>query len=194
MKFQESERIHYELNPLLNVIFQTRFPRKMSITLQEPAEFQDIIMAKFPLFTTEDSRSQSFQVDVNNADSLVSNLLPVEKTITYKFENPDNNITINLSQSAIAVYSVAALPPAHWAIRNITNSAGFTGAMPITQINLPLSISSCVMVVLSHFTKNASSGFVPIRAPSFQTVVRNWVIVALTLAQSLSLFGSKTTH
>ena len=46
-------------------------------------------------------------------------------------------------------------------MRTITNSAGFTGATPTTQISRPLSMSVCVIVVRSHLTKNASSTLVP---------------------------------
>src|SRR4030067_1831872 len=50
------------------------------------------------------------------------------------------------------------------------------------------------MVVLSHLTRNAFSGVSPIRDPTFHKFVRNWVTTCVTLAQSFSLFGSKTTH
>ena len=55
-------------------------------------------------------------------------------------------------------------------------------------------MSFCVIVLRPHFTKKACSGVVPIRAPFFQTVVKNCDTVCLTLAQSFSLLGSKTTH
>ena len=49
-----------------------------------------------------------------------------------------------------------------WLIRAMTNSAGFTGATPITTIMRPLSMSSCVIVTLKPIlTKNASSCLVP---------------------------------
>ena len=77
---------------------------------------------------------------------------------------------------------------------NMTNSAGFVGAIPTKAINLPLSISFCVIVVLSTLTKNASSAVVPIKAPVFQTVVRNWVKIAFTCDHNLSLLGSITAR
>ena len=44
-----------------------------------------------------------------------------------------------------------------WAVQSpmriMTNSAGLTGATPTTTINLPLSMSVCVIVVQSHLTK-----------------------------------------
>src|SRR5262249_28120458 len=53
--------------------------------------------------------------------------------------------------------SLTSEPSVHWPMRKITNSVGFTGAMPINIINLPLSMSACVMVVRSQRTKNASA-------------------------------------
>ncbi|MGB6672953.1 MAG: hypothetical protein WBE34_10995 [Candidatus Nitrosopolaris sp.] len=47
----------------------------------------------------------------------------------------------------------------------ITSSASFSGAKPTTIFTLPLSISPCVAVSQSHFTKNASSLLLPSKAP-----------------------------
>lgn len=91
-------------------------------------------------------------------------------------------------------HSVTAEPPAHWAMRNMTNSAGFTGAMPISMMRRPLLISFGVMVLRSTLTKKASSGLVPASPPSFQTLMRNSLIISLTLPHNFSLFGSNTTH
>ena len=50
-------------------------------------------------------------------------------------------------------------------MRKITNSAGFTGAMPISQTIWPASTNYGGLVSASHLTKNASSGVLPIKAP-----------------------------
>src|SRR6266850_5512205 len=55
--------------------------------------------------------------------------------------------------------------PAIWPMRKMTNSAGFTGAMPISQTIWPASTTSGGLVSASHLTKNASSGVLPIKAP-----------------------------
>ena len=43
-------------------------------------------------------------------------------------------------------------------MRTMTNSAGLTGATPISTITIPASIDSAVLFVPSHLTKNACSG------------------------------------
>jgi hypothetical protein len=66
--------------------------------------------------------------------------------------------------SAAAVTSVRSPSYAELAIRRIwriTNSAGFSGAMPTTMLTIPASISCCVVESRSHFTKNASDGVTP---------------------------------
>ena len=47
----------------------------------------------------------------------------------------------------------------------MTNSAGFTGATPISHVTWPTSIASDGFVSASHLTKNASSGVSPNSAP-----------------------------
>ena len=61
-------------------------------------------------------------------------------------------------------------------IRIMMNSAGRSGAIPTTQISLPLSRSFCVMVDSSQRTKYASSGVAPINALSFHIVNRKFLI------------------
>ena len=51
---------------------------------------------------------------------------------------------------ALSLYTES---PVFCEILKITNSAGFTGAMPMTQTSLPLSISSWLMVFLPQLTK-----------------------------------------
>ena len=51
-----------------------------------------------------------------------------------------------------AGHSVSDVPPENWARRKITNSAGFTGAIPMSTISWPASIDSAVLFSPSHFT------------------------------------------
>ena len=58
-------------------------------------------------------------------------------------------------------HSLSDVPPENWARRKITNSAGFTGAMPMSTMSWPASIVSAVLFSPSHLTKNASAGVAP---------------------------------
>ena len=55
-------------------------------------------------------------------------------------------------------------------------------------------MSACVMVVLSHRTKNASSAFGPISPPDFQRFSKKSSMGRRTAAQSAGPFGSNTAH
>ena len=50
-------------------------------------------------------------------------------------------------------------------MRKTTNSAGRTGATPISQTRRPFAMSSRVIVVSSHLTKKASFSVWPDSAP-----------------------------
>ena len=50
-------------------------------------------------------------------------------------------------------YSLTRLvPPENWASRKMTNSAGLTGATPISQTTWPASMPSAGLVSRSHLT------------------------------------------
>src|SRR5947208_8634224 len=67
---------------------------------------------------------------------------------------------------------IYAPPAAHWLRRKTTNSAGFTGPMPISMNNWPRSRTSCGLFSSSHLTKNASSGERPKSIPPLHAPVR----------------------
>ena len=50
MPFPASERVVYERNPLEQVICQLRFPSILKIASREPAEFQDWVREKYPIY------------------------------------------------------------------------------------------------------------------------------------------------
>ena len=53
----------------------------------------------------------------------------------------------------VRCYSLTRLvPPENWASRKTTNSAGFTGATPISQTSWPASMPSLGFVSASHLT------------------------------------------
>ena len=61
---------------------------------------------------------------------------------------------------------------ADWLILNTTNSAGFTGATPMSATTWPASRTSAGLVSSSHLTKKAYCALSPSSAPSRQTRVR----------------------
>ena len=60
--------------------------------------------------------------------------------------------------------TVSIWPAICWSLM-ITNSAGLSGAKPTRIFTMPWLMSFCVVVSLSHFTKYASRGVWPWKAP-----------------------------
>lgn len=46
----EAKRVRYEKSPLVEVIFQLRFPTILSINARQPVEFQELIRKQFPFY------------------------------------------------------------------------------------------------------------------------------------------------
>ena len=46
----ETKRVRYEKSPLVEVIFQLRFPTILSINAVQPVEFQELIRKEFPFY------------------------------------------------------------------------------------------------------------------------------------------------
>src|SRR5262249_21749304 len=91
-------------------------------------------------------------------------------------------------------YSETPPPEGIWPMRKMTNSAGFTGARPISTISWPASTTSGGLVSASHLTKKAFSAVSPMSAPFRWRSVRNELIVRVTRFHRRWSLGSKTTH
>jgi hypothetical protein len=91
-------------------------------------------------------------------------------------------------------YSISDAPAENWLSRKTTNSAGLTGAMPISQMTWPASITSGGFVSASHLTKKAYSGVAPNSAPSRQVRVRKFEAAIRSCIHSRSSLGSNTDH
>ena len=58
MTFPAVERVIYDRNPLIEVVFQARFPRYLTIETEPPSEFQKRIFKEFPIY----EQRQVFQI------------------------------------------------------------------------------------------------------------------------------------
>ena len=52
----EYKRVRYQKSPLVEVIFQLRFPTILSINAKQPMEFQDKIREKYPFYQEGDEQ------------------------------------------------------------------------------------------------------------------------------------------
>ena len=100
MPFPSSEREVYQRNPLQEVICQLRFPTILQVTVEKPAQFQNAIRDRYPLYAEENATGLPKEV----VDILAG--LPVPKVVqqpVYKFLTKDETRFIALSQDSIAV-------------------------------------------------------------------------------------------
>jgi uncharacterized protein (TIGR04255 family) len=95
MPFPEVQRVIYGKNPLIEVVFQVRFPRFLTIETEPPSEFQRLIISDFPIY----EQRQVFQFSIS---SVASERAEVHGKI-HAFLTPDRNHTIMLASDSLAV-------------------------------------------------------------------------------------------
>lgn len=106
MPFPDSPRVIYKKNPLDQVICQFRFPPILKIDTQSPVDFQEQIRKEYPFFFEERDEFHGFPPEVlsqlpqENISEI--KLLPTNK-MNYRFVSADNNWTINLTNSFLAL-------------------------------------------------------------------------------------------
>src|SRR3954447_14287229 len=101
---------------------------------------------------------------------------------------------VRRSRAGYSSATSAPPPPVNWLSRRITNSAGFTGAMPTSQTTCPASITSGGLVSASHLTKKACVGELPNSAPDRHVRVRKLDTAFRSCNHRNSSFGSNTLH
>jgi uncharacterized protein (TIGR04255 family) len=105
MPFNSYERVIYKRNPLIGVICQLRFPRILMINEKQPAEFQERIREKYPLFQVTDEQHQQFIVNIGAASMVppTPKILQKEVINNYKFSSFDEKWHINITSTFLAL-------------------------------------------------------------------------------------------
>jgi hypothetical protein len=96
MSFPDVQRVIYGKNPLVEVVFQVRFPRFLSIETEPPSEFQKLLMSDFPFY----EQRKVFQFTISSG--------PTERSETqgtiHAFMSANRNVTIMLASDSLSVY------------------------------------------------------------------------------------------
>lgn len=107
--FPPSQRVLYESAPLVQVVFQLRFPRLLAIETQAPAQFQERIRQTFPLL----ERTADFAMPT--MPSLPTDLLQLMNTQmgagAYQFLTVDRMLTVTLTSDSM---TLTANRYTHW--------------------------------------------------------------------------------
>lgn len=98
------KRVIYQLNPLIEVILQLRFPTILSIGSNEPAVYQESIRNEFPVYQLGIENEQTFSIDIENAD--IGPAVVSKQHKNYAFISADGNCKINLTNSFISISTI----------------------------------------------------------------------------------------
>jgi uncharacterized protein (TIGR04255 family) len=97
MTFPAVERVIYDRNPLIEVVFQVRFPRFLAIETEPPSEFQKLIFKGFPIY----EQRQVFQIMLSAGPA---EQRPAENQAkTHAFLTADRVYTVTLASDNLAV-------------------------------------------------------------------------------------------
>jgi uncharacterized protein (TIGR04255 family) len=95
MSFPHVERVIYAKNPLIEVSFQLRFPRFLTIETEPPSEFQRLVIGQFPIY----EQRQVIQFSINLGGQERSDV----HGKMHVFHSADRNATITLASDSLAV-------------------------------------------------------------------------------------------
>lgn len=101
MVFPASDRLIFKKNPLTQVVCQLRFPPILTIAATSPAEFQNRVREKFPLY----ERAKTIAIPSELAkilESQIGSTIPAE-SIRHLFSTESENSSIALTQDFIAL-------------------------------------------------------------------------------------------
>jgi uncharacterized protein (TIGR04255 family) len=102
MLFGDTPRVVFSRNPLTEVICQLRFPPILQIVAEEPAQFQNQVRDRYPLYQKENGLA-GVPDDIQGLLARFSVQLPGVGGIAYRFKTEDESREIVLSQEAVSV-------------------------------------------------------------------------------------------
>lgn len=104
MLYSDHPRCHYRQPQLAEVICQLRFPTILTISAQEPAEFQEAIRGIFPLYNLRHEHPAPKITGIGTPVAKLENQPPV---VNYHFITADGKWKLNLTNSFISLSTTA---------------------------------------------------------------------------------------
>lgn len=96
---KEYRRVRYQKSPLVEVIFQLRFPTILSINTKQPSDFQERIRERYP-FYQEGNEQQNEMIIGPDGKPLQ---IKTSNTKNYAFISADEEYKVNLTSSFISI-------------------------------------------------------------------------------------------
>lgn len=106
LRFPSKPDIRLRRSPLNEVICQVRFPPILKIASEPPAEFQDAVRERFPLFELE----QGLTLRMPDSEKSEQGMLEFSSKI-YRFKTPEGKANAGLSTD---FFAIGASQYAHW--------------------------------------------------------------------------------
>ena len=104
MAGNDLKRVRYEKSPLVEVIFQLRFPTILSINSNQPVDFQERVREKYPFF--EEQVEEQGDI-LYNLQIKATAMRKTGENKNYAFISENNRTKINLTPSFIAISTMA---------------------------------------------------------------------------------------
>ena len=107
MLFSDANRVIFSKNPLRSVICQFRFPPILTIDVETPAKFQEIVRLDFPEYE-EVNESEKLALPERIASIVPKELvesLPIRSSRRHQFMDSDRNWVISLTKDFVALES-----------------------------------------------------------------------------------------
>ena len=101
----QTKRVIYEKNPLIEVILQVKFPTILSINAKEPAEFQDSIREEYPIYQLAVENEQEINIAIGG-DNLLPSIIQRQQHKNHNFISEDGQYKINLTSGFISLSTV----------------------------------------------------------------------------------------
>lgn len=103
---KECRRFIYKNPPLVEVIYQLRFPTILSINAKDPIEFQDAIRLDYPIYLPTIEQSQQMVVNANGLN-VIPSIVQKGSNKNYAFVSADGKWKINLASSFISISTLS---------------------------------------------------------------------------------------
>ena len=94
-----NKRVKYKNCPLVEVIFQLRFPTILSINTKQPAEFQEKIRRDYPYYDEGIEEQNELLLNANGKAAQVK----TNQNKNYSFISIDETYKVNLTSTFIAI-------------------------------------------------------------------------------------------
>lgn len=94
-----NKRVKYNRCPLVEVIFQLRFPTILSINSKQPADFQEKIRKEYPFYDEGIEEQNELLINTNGKSTQVKS----SQNKNYSFVSVDKTYKVNLTSTFIAI-------------------------------------------------------------------------------------------